>query len=232
MGGGEGEGQVTDRDQPLTWQRQHPEFDPADPGTWGSMFGVGREAERQVRWWHCYQGRDGFYGTGECPGVGDSQINAIVEIIRQLYIARCGFAVAQSGSCCTFPDFGAAKCSQVGSAANCQGVFTPGGNCAGENPCGGLMPNLIQQNDEMKKQKQVMDMVMSIMKVRKKSTGGCVSQTVNGPLCIASDVTEEACQAMANLRNTNVWYFNGQPCDMESASRVDYNNGILMKGGK
>jgi hypothetical protein len=58
------------------------------------------------------------------------------------------------------------------------------------------------------------------------------SQTVNGPLCIASDVTKEDCQKLANLSNTNVWWFNGQPCDMESAFRVDYNNGVLMKGGK
>ena len=236
VGGGEGEGQVNDRDQPLTWQRQHPEFEPADPGTWGSVFGPGGLAERYVRFLNCNMGEDGAYGTGPCPGLSDTQINAMVEILRQLYIARCGFAVAQSGSCCTFPDFGGAQCEEVESAAVCQGVFTPGGNCAEENPCGGLMPNLIQQNDEMKNQKQVMDMVMSIMKVRKKSTGGCVSQTVNGPLCIASDISREACQAMSDNRyggKVNVWWFNGVPCDMESASRVDYNNGgILMNDRK
>jgi len=67
----------------------------------------------------------------------------------------------------------------------------------------------------------------------KKATGSCVSQTVNGPLCIASDVTKEACQKLAGIRNNNVWWFNGQTCDMESASRVDYNNGgILMKDRK
>lgn len=230
IGGNEGPGQVTTRDpvSPL-WERMHPDWNPADPNTWGSVFGPRGEAERLVRFFNCYDATTNPWSTN-CPGLTDADINRMVEELRQLYLLKCGFLVQEGGSCCTYPDFGGAECSQVGRAEDCQGVFTPGGNCAGENPCGGLMPNPIQQNDEMKKQKQVMDMVMSIMKVRKKSTGGCVSQTVNGPLCIGSDVTKEACQEMANIRNTNVWWFKGQPCDMESASRVDYNNGgILMK---
>jgi len=72
----------------------------------------------------------------------------------------------QSGSCCTFSEFGGATCAVVASASDCKGVFKAGGNCSGDNPCGGLMPNPIQKNEEVKKQKQVMDMVMSILKVR------------------------------------------------------------------
>jgi len=72
----------------------------------------------------------------------------------------------QSGSCCTFSEFGGATCAVVASASDCKGVFKAGGNCSGENPCGGLMPNPIQKNEEVKKQKQVMDMVISILKVR------------------------------------------------------------------
>ena len=68
-----------------------------------------------------------------------------------------------------------------------------------------------------------------LMNGEKNPTGGCVSQTDNGPLCIASDVTKQDCQAMANLTSNPVWWFNGVPCDTESVSRVDYNNGgILM----
>ena len=235
IGGNEGPGQVTTRDpvSPL-WERNNPDWNPADPNTWGSVFGPRGEAERFVRHVSCRDTTTNPWSTN-CPGLTDADINRMVEELKQLYLIKCGFLVQEGGSCCTFPDFGGAECREVSSAGDCEGVFTAGGNCSGDNPCGGLMPNPIQQNDEMKKQKQVMDMVMSIMKVRKKSTGGCVSQTVNGPLCIASDISREACQAMSDNRyggQINVWWFNGVPCDMESASRVDYNNGVLMKGEK
>jgi hypothetical protein len=70
----------------------------------------------------------------------------------------------QNGSCCTYSDFSPPVCAVVASASDCQGVFTPGGNCSGPNPCGGLAPNQLQQNDETKKQKEVMDMVVSLLK--------------------------------------------------------------------
>jgi hypothetical protein len=64
------------------------------------------------------------------------------------------------GSCCTFSEFGTASCQDVESAGACDGVFTAGGSCSGANPCGGQ----IQQNDQGKKQKEAMDMVMSLLK--------------------------------------------------------------------
>jgi len=148
-----GEGQVTDRDLPLTWQRTHPEFDPADPGTWGSVFGPGGFAEKMVRWWHCYAGRDGFYGTGECPGTSDAQINAMVEMLRQLYIAKCGFAVSSAGACCTASEFGGFTCAPAAGAGACKGTFFPGKSCAQiDNDNCGLQQNPLQQNpNEQKK---------------------------------------------------------------------------------
>lgn len=83
---------------------------------------------------------------------------------RKLLESGCAGVPGQSGSCCTFPDFGNAQCREVSSAGDCDGVFTAGGSCSGDNPCGGLMPNPIQQNDQAKNQKQVIDMVMSILK--------------------------------------------------------------------
>jgi len=64
------------------------------------------------------------------------------------------------GSCCTFSEFGTASCQDVESADACDGVFTAGGSCSGANPCGGQ----IQQNDQGKKQKEAMDMVVSLLK--------------------------------------------------------------------
>ena len=72
--------------------------------------------------------------------------------------------VRSTGSCCTFPDFGGAECRDVQSASACEGVFIAGGSCSGDNPCGGLDQNPIQQNDQAKNQKQAIDMVMSILK--------------------------------------------------------------------
>jgi len=71
--------------------------------------------------------------------------------------------VRSTGSCCTFSEFGTASCATT-TSSSCKGVFTPGGDCSGQNPCGGLMPNPLQQNDQGKKQKEAMDMVMSLLK--------------------------------------------------------------------
>ena len=140
---------VTDRDKPLSWQRMHPDFNPDDPATWGSLFGPGGFADRDLRWWLAYMGDDGQYGTGPLlPGVTQADIDAQIDLIRQLYIAKCSFAVAQTGSCCTFPDFGGAECTQT-TSSSCQGIYTAGGNCNGPNPCG-LAPNLIDINDQVK----------------------------------------------------------------------------------
>lgn len=83
--------QVTTRDRPLLWQRQHPDFDPANPSTWGSMFGPGGRAEYYVRYLNCPA------GGSTCP---DVDINGMVEHLRQLYIRKCGFAVVEDGACC------------------------------------------------------------------------------------------------------------------------------------
>ena len=140
-----GEGQVTDRDLPLNWQRQHPEFDPADPGTWGSVFGPGGEAERQVRYWNCNS-------VGDCAGTTAQQITDMVEILRQLYIAKCGFAVSSAGACCTASEFGGFTCAEVAGTAACKGTFYAGQGCGdiGGNNCG-LAPNPLQQNPNEQK---------------------------------------------------------------------------------
>jgi hypothetical protein len=166
MGGNQGPGQVTTRDpvSPI-WERYHPEWNSADPNTWGVVFGPRGEAERLVRYFHCYDTRTNPWSTN-CPGLTDADINRMVEELKQLLIIKCGFLVQEGGSCCTFSEFGTAECNQVGSVADCKGVYQQGGDCSGDNPCGGPMPNPIQKNEEVKKQKQVMDMVMSILKVR------------------------------------------------------------------
>ena len=83
---------------------------------------------------------------------------------RKLLESGCAGVPGQSGSCCTFDDFGGAQCREVSSAGDCDGVFTGGGSCSGDNPCGNLMPNPIQQNDQAKGQKQLMNMVMSSLR--------------------------------------------------------------------
>ena len=156
---------VTDRDKPLAWQRMHPDFNPDDPATWGSVFGPGGFIEERLRWWLAYADENGQYGSGPLrPGVTQADIDAQIDLIRQLYAAKCSFAVAQTGSCCVFDDgFGGAQCSET-TSSSCPGIYTPGGNCNGPNPCGGLAPNQIQQNQQIKEQKQAIDMVMSILK--------------------------------------------------------------------
>lgn len=145
---------VTDRDLPLFWLREHPEFNQDDPNTWGSVFGPGGLAERIVRSINCQQ------GVSSCHS--DEDVNAMVGFVRQLYTVRCGFLITQGGSCCTFDDFGTAKCTPTISSS-CPGVYTAGGSCNGPNPCG-LASNQIQQNDQTKKQTPIMDMVMSTLK--------------------------------------------------------------------
>lgn len=155
---------VTDRDKPLTWQRSHPEFNPDDPATWGSVFGPGGFVEERITYHFSYADENGQYGRGPLfPGVTQADIDAMVDFIRQLYAARCGFIVAQTGSCCVFDDdFGGAQCSET-TSYSCPGIYTPGGNCNGPNPCG-LASNQLQQNDQAKKQTPIMDMVMSALK--------------------------------------------------------------------
>ena len=150
---------VTTRDQPLVWQRQHPEFNPDDPSTWGSVFGPNGFVEGMIRAYHCSSDENWNYVN--CPS--DADINEMVDIIRRLYAAKCWFLVAQTGSCCEFSEFGTASCTTT-TSSSCKGVFTPGGDCNGQNPCGGGAPNPVQQNDQGKKQKEAMDMVMSLLK--------------------------------------------------------------------
>ena len=93
----------------------------------------------------------GFYGTMR---------PTLME--RKMLESGCNGNPAQQvrGSCCTFSEFGTASCQDVESADACDGVFKAGGSCSGANPCGGQ----IQQNDQGKKQKEAMDMVMSLLK--------------------------------------------------------------------
>jgi hypothetical protein len=163
-----GVGQVTDRDEPLTWIRSHPEFNPTDPATWGSVWGPGGLAERFVRYLNCQMGEDGVYGTGPCGNITDAQINEMVDLLKQLWVRKCGFAVSQAGACCSVVgDFGGFACTEVAGTANCQGTFYPGQSCQqiGGDNCG-LAPNPLQKNNQAKKQKEVMEAVMSILKVR------------------------------------------------------------------
>ena len=152
---------VTTRDKPLIWQRDHPEFDPDDPNTWGSLFGPGGAIERATRSAHCIREREGNYNYTWCPS--DAEINERVDAVRRLYAAKCMFLVAQTGSCCEFSEFGTPSCTTT-TSSSCQGVFTPGGDCNGQNPCGGGAPNPLQQNDQGKKTKEAMDMVVSLLK--------------------------------------------------------------------
>jgi len=150
---------ITDRDQPVRFQESHPEFNPNDPSTWGSYFEPGGAVEGMLRSYWC-----GWHGNNNglnCQ-YSDADFNAMVGIIRQFYVNKCGFVTAQTGSCCEFSEFGTATCSQT-TSFSCPGVFTAGGNCNGENPCG-LAQNPVQQNDQGKKQTPIMDMVVSLLK--------------------------------------------------------------------
>jgi hypothetical protein len=157
---------VTDRDKPLSWQRMHPDFNPDDPATWGSLFNPGGFVDRELRYYLAYAGEDGQYGTGPLrPGVTQADIDAQIEIIRQLYIARCSFAVAQTGACCKIAgDFGGFICVPT-TGAECDGNFYPGKSCGdiGGDNCG-LARNPIQQSNQVKRPKEIMDMVMSMIK--------------------------------------------------------------------
>lgn len=122
---------VTDRDKPLSWQRMHPDFDPDDPATWGSLFGPGGFADKDLRFFLAYMGDDGQYGTGPLrPGVTQADIDAQIDLIRQLYSARCSFATAVLGACCSpAGDFEGFSCTEVSSASMCVGQFYSGQNC-------------------------------------------------------------------------------------------------------
>ena len=152
---------ITDRDLPLTWQRNHPEFNPDDPKTWDSLFGPGGYVDREVRYANCP--RDENYIPIPCHS--EEWIRGFCDIVRQLYAARCGFPVAQTGACCSLDgEFGGFRCDLT-TSTGCVGNFYSGKSCAdiGGNNCG-LAPNPIQQNDQTKKQKQAIDMLMSCLK--------------------------------------------------------------------
>jgi hypothetical protein len=151
---------VTDRDLPLLWQRIHPEFDPINPETWGSLFGSSEYVEDQVRWFACPgpPGGPDIEG-GPCP---QDQINAMVDLVRQLYIRKCGFIVSQAGACCTVVgDFGGFACTET-AGFGCEGTFYPGKSCQqiGGNNCG-LAANPLNMQKENKK---AMDLVSAVMK--------------------------------------------------------------------
>jgi hypothetical protein len=74
--------------------------------------------------------------------------------MRKMFEGGCWRAAI--GACCTFSEFGTASCTTT-TSSSCKGVFTPGGDCSGQNPCGGGAPNPVQQ-------KEAMDMVMAILK--------------------------------------------------------------------
>jgi len=165
MGGNEGPGQVTTRDpvDPL-WERNNPEFNPADPNTWDAVFGPGGEAERLVRYFNCFNS-----GAGPCPGFTDADIRRMVEEIKELYIRRCGFLVQEGGACCS-PDgeFGGFRCTEGGTPTDCVGgIFHTGKTCAelGGDNCA-LAANLKMAQDKITTEKQIMDTVMSILKAR------------------------------------------------------------------
>jgi hypothetical protein len=170
IGGNEAPGQVTTRDpvSPL-WERGNPEFNPADPNTWDSVFGPGGEAERLVRFFNCLADANGNYGAGPCPGLTDADIRRMVEELKQLYILRCGFLVQEGGACCS-PDgeFGGFRCEPKDSPAQCEGgIFHTGKTCAelGDDNCA-LARFVKMPEDNIKTKKQVMDMVMSMIKVK------------------------------------------------------------------
>jgi hypothetical protein len=169
MGGNEGPGQVTTRDpvDPL-WERGNPGWNPEDPNTWGDVFGPRGTAERFVRYLHCYDTGNNPWSTN-CPGLTDADINRMVEELKQLLIARCGFLVQEGGACCSSDgDFGGFRCSEVGAPAECVGgIFHAGKTCAelGGDNCA-LAANLKMAQDKITTEKQIMDTVMSILKVK------------------------------------------------------------------
>jgi len=152
---------VTDRDLPLTWQREHPEFNPNDPATWGSVFGPGGFVDRMIRYANCP--RDENYQPIPCHS--EETIREFIDIVRQFYAVRCGFVASQTGACCS-PDgeFGGFRCDST-TSTGCVGNFYPGKSCAdiNGNNCG-LAPNPLQQSNQVKRPKEAIDMVMSSLK--------------------------------------------------------------------
>jgi hypothetical protein len=93
----------------------------------------------------------------------------MVEELKELYIRRCGFLVQEGGACCS-PDgeFGGFRCTEGGTPTDCVGgIFHTGKTCAelGGDNCA-LASNFKMAEDTIKTQKQVMDMVMSMIKVK------------------------------------------------------------------
>lgn len=159
----EGPGQVTTRDEPEQWMRVHQDFNPADPNTWGSVFGPGGEAERLINFFHCKT--ESGQGESLCT---PAEVAAWIDMLRQLYTRRCGFAVAESGACCAPEDFGGFNCTQANSAAECSGVFYPGQTCddIGGNNCG-VAPNPVMIKSQKIAAKEIASAIIRKLKNRK-----------------------------------------------------------------
>ena len=98
----------------------------------GSVFGPGGLAERSVKYFMCFE------SGSDCTGTDPDEINRYVEILRQLYIARCGFAVSSAGACCKASEFGGFTCEPAAGAGACRGTFYAGQSCGdiGNDNCG------------------------------------------------------------------------------------------------
>jgi hypothetical protein len=132
---------------------RHPDYDPLDPD---SVCGYAADGQRIYM-------RDAYaFWFAANP----SYVGRIPSLLQRRMMEMGCYGVPfvrSTGSCCTFSEFGTASCTTT-TSSSCKGVFTPGGNCNGQNPCGGGAPNPLQQNDQGKKQKEAMDMVMSLLK--------------------------------------------------------------------
>jgi hypothetical protein len=159
---------VTDRDKPLSWQRIHPDFNPDDPATWGSLFGPNGFAADRFTFWIRYTTPEN-YGVHDGPFIhpwNQEDLDAMIELVRQLYIARCSFAVAQTGACCKIAgEFGGFTCVPTTGSECGDGTFYPGKSCGDidDDNCG-LARNPIQESDQVKRPKEILDMVMSSLK--------------------------------------------------------------------
>jgi len=155
---------VTDRDQPVSWQRHwgHPEFNPDDPATWGSVFGPGGFVDGMIRYANCQLDEN----HQPIPCHSEETIREFVDIVRQLYAARCGFVASQTGACCKIAgEFGGFMCVPTTGSECGDGTFYPGKSCEdinGDN-CS-LARNPIQESDQVKRPKEIMEMVMSSLK--------------------------------------------------------------------
>ena len=140
-------GQLSPLDDSITGF--HGSENPLDPDSYSSI--IDRVTMRQV-WAEFFRG-----------GYGGYRPNLLQ---RKILESGCrGNPGDQTGACCS-PDgeFGGFRCSQT-YGPQCQGTFHSGKTCAdiGGDNCGSAM-NPIQQNDQTKKTKEAMDMVMSLLK--------------------------------------------------------------------